>query len=77
VKLLKKILPGGVLISCVFPECETTWTFNMTQEQDQINQARIDQGWTYMQAMSISEGLVWGWACNDPSNHITEGTIHA
>jgi hypothetical protein len=77
VKLLKRIIPGGVPIRCVFPECTTTWVFNMTLEQDAITAARIDAGWKYMQAMPTSEGLVWGWACNETINHITEGAISA
>jgi hypothetical protein len=77
VELLKRIIPGGVPIRCVFPECTTTWAFNMTQDQDAINRARLDAGWKYMQAMPSSDGLVWGWACNEPSNHVIEGAISA
>ncbi len=75
--LLKRIIPGGVPIACVFPECNTTWSFNMTHDQDRITAARLDQGWTYMEAMPTSDGLVWGWACNEPSNHSIEGAISA
>ena len=70
--LLEKIIPRGVPIACVFPECGTTWVFDMTKELAVISDARRKQGWTYQEALVTGEGLVWGWACNDPSNHRTE-----
>jgi hypothetical protein len=70
---LARVRTGGVPIKCVFPECSTTWYFNMTVDQDKTNDARRQAGWRYVQALSTPHGPVWGWSCTEDAQHLIDG----
>jgi hypothetical protein len=70
---LSRVFPGGVPIKCVFPDCGTTWVFNMTADPEKTNAVRQQAGWKYVQAVPTTAGLVWGWSCTDGTRHLTDG----